>query len=741
MKQHLARYLLGFALLLLLLGHSARFYQIPLITRADAIIYDAKVVLSMPQKMDDRVVILDIDEKSLAEIGRWPWGRDKLAVLVNNLFDKYQVAVLGFDAVFAERDDTSGLLSLESLANKQLKDSSAFQSALHDLRPQLDYDAQFAAALKGRRVALGYFMSSEDQNALGALPQPVLPAGTFNGRRIDFHSYSGYGGNLNQLQQSAASAGFFNMVPDYDGSTRRVPMLAEYKGAYYESLSLAMVRQLVGNPKVTPGFPTKASGNEYTAMEWIDLPTQQGTIRIPVDETVSALVPFRGYQGSFRYIPAADVIAGRAKLEDLQHKLVILGTTAAGLKDLRVTPVGNVYPGVEVHANLIAGMLDGAIKYRPSYVLGADVVIMLLAGGVMVFLLPLLSASRATIASVLVLLFLLSVNFSFWQIGNLVLPLANSLVLVFLLYAINMSWGYFVESRTKRQLTSLFGQYVPPELVEEMSRDPENYSMAGRKAELTVLFSDVRGFTTISEGLDPAELAELMNLYLGAMTEVVRDNRGTLDKYIGDAIMAFWGAPVGDADHAKHAVLTALKMQTALVELNKTLVAKGWPDLKIGVGVNTGTMTVGDMGSPVRQSYTVMGDAVNLGSRLEGITKQYGVGIIVGETTREILKKEFVFRELDRVKVKGKDEPVGIYEPLGLEGEPSRSEMEELRQWSQFLRSYRSQDWDTAEVALLNLTRINPRYLYEKVYTERIAHYRKEPPGPDWDGSWKFDTK
>jgi len=255
-----------------------------------------------------------------------------------------------------------------------------------------------------------------------------------------------------------------------------------------------------------------------------------------------------------------------------------------------------------------------------------------------------------------------------------------------------------------------------------------------------VLFSDVRGFTTISEGLQPDQLAALMNEYLGAMTQVIRHHRGTLDKYIGDAIMAFWGAPVDDPEHAKHAVVTGMEMQAALIELNKTLVAKGWPELKIGVGVNTGTMTVGDMGSPVRQSYTVMGDAVNLGSRLEGITKQYGVGFIVGETTREALKKEMVFRELDRVRVKGKDEPVGIYEPLGLEGSVPKEVLDELKLWHQALRAYRNQDWDQVEVALMNLSRLAPRQLYE-IYAERVAHYRKEPPGEGWDGAWKFETK
>ena len=740
MKQHLVRFGLGFVVLLILLGHSARIYEIPLVSRLDAIIYDTKVVLTMPRRPDDRVAIINIDEKSLAELGHWPWSRDKLVALVDRLFDQYHAAALGFDIVFAERDESSGLKNLDALAGKQLKENGAYQSALRELRPQLDFDARFAAAIQGRPVVLGYFFNSEGDKAIGKLPAPVLPAGSFPGRKIDFYNFPSYGANLAPLQDSAANGGYFNMVPDIDGTVRRVPMLVEYKDAYYESLSLAMIRMILGEPKVVPGFPTDASSKGYNAMEWIDLPTDKGTMRIPVDEKVSSLVPYRGFQGSFKYISAADVIAGRAPKEDLAGKILLMGTTAAGLLDLRSTPVSNVYPGVEVHANLIAGMLDGNIKYKPSYVLGADVVLMLLAGAVMVFLLPLLSAYRATIATIIVLLFLLSVNFAFWHVGNLVLPLANGLVLVAALYALNMAWGYFVESRTKRQLTGLFGQYVPPELVEEMSRDPENYSMAGRKAELTVLFSDVRGFTTISEGLEPDQLAALMNEYLGAMTQVIRGHRGTLDKYIGDAIMAFWGAPVDDPQHAFHAVLAAMDMQAALVDLNKELVAKGWPELKIGVGVNTGVMTVGDMGSPVRQSYTVMGDAVNLGSRLEGITKQYGVGIIAGELTREALKSRIVFRELDRVRVKGKDEPVGIYEPIGEEGKVDKAQLDELKLWNATLRAYRSKDWDQAEMNLLNLTRMAPHYLYE-LYSKRIVHYRQNPPEDNWDGVTTFETK
>lgn len=742
LKKHLVQIVLGLALGLVFLGHAGNLYHIPLVGILDAFIYDARLRLTMPGGVDERIVILDIDEKSLAENGRWPWSRDRMATLVDRLFDRYGIAVLGFDVVFAEPDDSSGLKSLEALGKKELKDDAGYQAALRSLRDNLDFDRRFAESFAKRRVVLGYYFTSlEKAQTSGQLPQPVLPAGTFKGRNLAITSYNGYGANLAQYQANAANAGHFVPKIDFDGVSRRVPMLVEYEGAYYESLSLAMVRVLLGMPPIVPGYaeePPLAS-RSYAGLEWLDLQTARGTVRIPVDESASSLIPYRGKQGSFRYLSIGDALHGRLPVEALKDRIVLVGTTTPGLMDLRSTPVETVYPGVEIHANLVAGILDGNIKLKPAYVLGAEVLMVGFAGLALALLLPLFSPLRATVLAAGALLAAVALNFYLWQSG-LVLPLAATLLMILTLYALSMSWGYFVESRSKRQLTGLFGQYVPPELVEEMSRDPENYSMEGRNEELTVLFSDVRSFTTISEGLDPKELTQLMNEYLGAMTEVIRRNRGTLDKYIGDAIMAFWGAPVTDPEHARHAVLTALEMQCELRKLDEPFKARGWKPLHIGVGINTGTMTVGDMGSPVRQSYTVMGDAVNLGSRLEGITKQYGVGILVGETTRALVK-DVVFRELDRVRVKGKDEPVAIHEPLGLAGEVDKERQESLKLWQQALRLYRAQDWDQADVQIYNLLRREPDCHLYQLYAKRIAHYRNHPPGADWDGVTTFETK
>jgi adenylate cyclase len=739
MKQNIVRIVLGLVIALFFIGHAARYYEVPIITQLDNIVYDARLQLTMPRGVDERIVILDIDEKSLQEVARWPWPRDIMAELIEKLFGEYEVAIVAFDVVFAEADYSSGIRVLDQLAQGALKDVPDFLQSYRGLRSSLDNDGRFAQAIKGKPVVLGYYLNSDkDAKRIAAIPDPVLPKGTFQGRNIPFTSWVGYGGNLPQFLGNAASAGHFNPITDPDGVVRRVPMIAELDGAYYEALSLAVVRTILGFPKVEPGYaPDRFLQRGYTGLEWL----QVGPLAIPVDETASALIPYRGHKFSFAYVSLADVLAGRVPLERLKGKIALVGTTAPGLLDLRSTPVDNVFPGVEVHANLIAGMLDKRIKLKPPYMLGAEVVLLLVGGVTLSLLIPMLAPLWATLATLAGMLTVTGLNVAIWTEADMVLPLAASLLMTLSLYIVNMAYGYFVEARSKRQFTELFGQYVPPELVDRMARDPQKYNMEPRAAELTILFSDVRGFTSISEALKPEELREYINAYLTDMSGIIRGrHRGTLDKYIGDAIMAFWGAPVDDAQHARNGVLAALDMQKERRILNGKFAARGWPTLKIGVGVNSGNVRVGDMGSQVRRAYTVMGDPVNVASRLEGRTKYYGVGILVGEATRNAVK-EVVFKEIDRIKVKGKDEAVTIYEPLGPEGEVERKVLDELKLWNQTLRAYRGQQWDQVEVSLLNLQRMNPECELYALYGERVTQFRRAPPPAGWDGVTSFDEK
>ncbi len=524
---------------------------------------------------------------------------------------------------------------------------------------------------------------------------------------------------------------------DDDGLVRRVTMLYEYEGDYYESLSLAIARTALGVPRVEPVYAgEQKAGAQYAGLEWLKV----GQRLIPVDERVRTLVPYRGPKGSFPYVPAADVLHKRVPPEQLEGTIVLVGTSAPGLLDLRSAPVQKVFPGVEIHANLVAGIIDNTIKEKPAYTLGAEFVVLALAGVVMYLTFALMGPGRASLVTLMLALTVVVVNLVVWIQGNLVLPIAATLLMLGALYLVNMSYGFFVESRGKRQLAGLFGQYVPPELVDEMSEDPDQYTLEAESRELTVLFSDVRGFTTISEGLDPKALSELMNEFLTPLTRVIHQHRGTIDKYMGDAIMAFWGAPIEDPDHARHALEAGMEMVRLLDDMQGEFSARGWPEVRIGVGLNTGPMSVGNMGSEFRMAYTVLGDAVNLGSRLEGLTRQYGVDIIVNESTRAAVP-DYVYRELDRVRVKGKDKPVAIYEPLGPKGSLPRETRDELAVYEQALKLYRGQNWDMAELQFLNLQRMAPERTLYRIYAERVAHFRDEPPGADWDGVFTFKTK
>jgi adenylate cyclase len=739
--QKLSRYALGLLALAALLGHAAGFYSLGLISRLDAIIYDTRLRLTMPNSIDERIVILDIDEKSLAEVGRWPWNRDRLVQLVSKAFEQYGIALLGMDDLFAESDESSGLAVLEQLASGPLQANEPFRAALHRLRPKLDYDGRFAETIAKYPVILGFaFTDGAKETSTGTLPAPVLSAEALRRRGVAATVFERYSGNRPEFQRAALGAGHYNGLADFDGLSRRVALVAEYAGNYYEALSLAVARAALGNPKLVPSFsPAGPFSSSDPTIEAIELLTGRGTVRIPVDRHVRALIPYRGAQGSYRYYSAADVLAERVSKDAMRGKIALLGTTAPGLLDQRATPVGEIYPGVEVHANMLSGILDGTVKSQPAYVSGVEMLLLVLVALVLLFWLPRFSPLRATLGFAALLAFLIALNFAFWEFANLVLPLASIIVLALVLYAFNMSFGYVFETHAKQRLAQLFGHYVPPELVEEMSRNPDRYDMEGRSAELTVMFADIRGFTALSEGLAPQTMAYLMKEYFSAMTQVIRANRGTLDKYIGDAIMAFWGAPVDDSLHALNAVITAMEMQRMLTEINLAFKARSWPELTIGIGINSGTMTVGDMGSRERKAYTVLGDPVNLADRLEGLTAYYGVGIIMGEAVQEILP-DIECRELDQVRVKGRARSVRIYQPMGVRETVGVSEQNELVLWRQALTQYRAQDWGKAEAILKRLAASAPHCRLYSLYLERLVTLRVRQPVSSWDGVWQFDT-
>jgi adenylate cyclase len=637
LRKRLARIAVGLVLVLVFLGHAAGYYTLPLLSNLEAIVYDTRLRLTMPGTVDTRIAILDIDEKSLAEKedggeGHWPWPRDRLALLLDKLFEKYEVAIVGFDVVFAERDESSGIRVLERLDEHELRDMPEFHSALKRITPQLQYDDIFARKMRGRRVVLGYVFSNAEAGRIqkkGLLPQPVFPHGTFAKRPIYTTSWNGYTANLEGLQKAAASAGHFNSNTDDDGIVRRVPMLVEHDGAYYEPLSLAMVRTLFDVKTVQAIFPDEAyTSRQYAGLEWL----QVGSMRIPLDETASALVPYRGRQGSFNYFSLVDVLNERINPAELKGKIALVGTTAPGLLDLRATPVGPTYPGVEIHANLIAGILDGAIKQRPPYVLAAEFMLLLFSGVAVALLLPFLSPLISTVTTVVVLALVVAANVAIFDYGNVVLPLASGLVLILILFTFNMAYGFFVEARGMQKITSLFGQYVPPELVEQMARNPERFSMAPRAQELSVLFSDVRGFTTISESLSPEDLAAYINEYLTTMSLVIREQHGgTLDKYIGDGLMATCGVPRRGPMDATNSILCALAMRASMKEWNAIRDQQVWQPIDIGIGIYYGPVVMGNIGSEERMEFAVIGDTVNVASRIEHLSRELETEIVLSD--------------------------------------------------------------------------------------------------------------
>lgn len=726
-----------FALFLL---HSARILPMRLLDVVEAFTYDARVLLTLPNTADPRVVIVDLDERTLAAEG-WPMRRDKMGRLVTQLFDTYGARALGFDIVFAEPDDRAAR-AWDELSHGPLADLPGVAERDAAIRASLDYDRQFAEAIRGRNVVLGVFFKQgvpEGEAATqGGICAPLYDRNASKVYAVDFLTPAGYGASIPALAEAGPWCGFFdNPLVDADGIYRRVPLLQQYEGSLYPSLALQLARLALGEAPVALEFdPPEVRTSLH--LERVRI----GELAAPVDEQVAVYVPYRGDNRTFAYVSATDVIRGTVpEPERLKGAVVLLGTTAAGLLDFRSTPVNKVFAGVEVHANIVSGILDGHIRQKAPYYSGIEVVMLLVIAVLVAWAFSKLSALVSAAVSIGAMVMVTVLAFALWSGADFIMPLGVPVAFTLILSTPHLIYGYFIESRGKRSISKLFGQYIPPELVEEMAEHPEAISMEGESREMSVLFSDVRNFTSISEKLDAKELAAMMNAYLTKQTGVIHKYRGTIDKYIGDAIMAFWGAPLPDKDNALHAVSAALDMVAAVRALDADFEQRGWPRLNIGVGINTGKMNVGNMGSEFRMAYTVMGDAVNLGSRLEGLTKEYGVAILISEDTRNQLPSDWAFREVDLVRVKGRAEPVAIYEPMGPKEDLDPGLRQDLARHRGAMKLYRAQKWDEAEAEFFSLSqspRSHPIYLK---FVERIMEWRENPPGKDWDGAYNFTHK
>lgn len=727
---------LGIVYISLLMLQGAGGWLSELNSRLEWMAYDLRMQISLSLsagvELDPLVTIVDIDERSLQAEGHWPWPRRRIAALADRLFDA-GAAVVAFDVVFPETEPNP---ADRVMAATPPDIPVEFLQQLGALGQQLDGDRVLGEALSGRPAVLGFLMSNQSQTAVGVLPIPVAEITSETGDRLSVARYAYFTANNRALQQAAPSGGFFMVEPDGDGVIRRSALVARHADALFPSLALAAVHEYYGAPGV--GFNTVQVGDRLR-IDGLEIPGLEHPI--PTDQEARVIIPFRGPEGSYRYLSASDVLNGDFQPEVVQDTIVLIGTTAAGLFDLRATPVQNVFPGVEVHANIISGLLNNDFPIVTSAAEGLDIFMILGVGLVFALVFPHLRVGWLLAIAATVILAYLALNFWLWSQRNIVTSVALPMLALSALAALNIAWGYIYESRSRNKLKDVFGQYVPKALVEKLNQNPGmSLGFEGETREMSVLFCDIRGFTGLSENLSANELKKMLNFFFTPMTQIIFNRHGTIDKYIGDLIMAFWGAPLPDENHRRHAVDSALRMLEAVDEMQDELTQQGWPEIRVGVGVNSGPMNVGDMGSIYRRNYTVLGDAVNLGSRLEGLTKFYRVTLVVSEFTREGLD-DIAFRPLDRVRVKGRSHPVNIFQPLGPAEELSETEKTALATHQQAMHAYYQRRWDQAEALWRELAAADPQAHLYSLYLERIATLRENPPAEDWDGAYTHTSK
>jgi len=678
------------------------------------------------KESDTNIVILDIDEKSLQAEGRWAWSRVKIGKLVNKLAE-HGALVVAFDIVFSEPERNPATEILENYPSYDI------QSELQAIENIADADKAFANSFTNIDVVLGYFFNSEN-TTIGAIPPSVRDYGPEILDTFVTPTLPGIISNLPLLQDAAIGAGSVYTLPDADGVIRRSPLVTGYDGKLFPALSLA-------------------AGMAYLFSEDIELYTSElgGLTSITsigiseylanTDAQGSVLVPYIGKQKSFPYISATDVLNDNIEDGVLNSAIVLVGTSALGLRDLRTTPLETNYPGVEVHANILKGLLEGNIPFQPDWEAGLVRTLIILLGAFLALILPRLSSLVMIFTGISTLVIYQLINYYLWTESRFDLSQAPIVILILSITALNIGIGFFQESSRRKDLKDMFEQYVPPAHIDKMvSAEQNSNAFVSDSREMTVLFSDIRSFTSISEGLSAEQLKLMLNEYFTPITQIIFEREGTIDKYVGDMVMAFWGAPLEDSEHRLHALEAALSMLEKTEQLKQEFKEKGLPEINIGIGLNSGLMNVGDMGSKYRKAYTVLGDAVNLSSRLESLTKFYGVQCLVGENTIQGIK-DFTFREIDRIQVKGKQEPVNVFEPIGRTSNLNSNELKELESYHSALSLYRAMQWEDAEKVFQYLNKQAPQTLIYLIYLERIAEYKAISLPNDWDSTFKHSTK
>ena len=679
------------------------------------------------------VTIVDIDEKSLAKLGQWPWPRTRIADLVTNL-TKLGAVVIAFDIIFAEPDRLNPDNAADTF--RSLDDETKTK-----LRALPSNDQLFADAMRRSRVVVGESgLPSVVSDLDKTLPVTGMAMLGENPQRFMFQ-FPGLLRNTHVLESAAGGRGLLTINPERDGIVRRVPMIMQAQGETMPSLSFEMLRVATGTDTIF--IKSGIEGIRSVAVKGFEVPTNRNG---------QLWVHFAAYDPTL-YVPAIDVLEGRVAPEMIARKLILIGTSAVGLNDIKTTPVSAAMPGVEIHAQVLEAALTKSLLAQPPYAPLLEFGSALLLGILVIIFTPKFGPITLVVVGALFATALIGTSWYFFTVHRLLVDFTYPLLSTTAIYLTLIFSSFVREQAQRKQIRSAFAQYMSPALVEQLAQSPEKLVLGGEDRELTIMFSDVRGFTTISETFkhDPQGLTALMNRFLTPLTNAILARKGYIDKYMGDAIMAFWNAPIDDGQHTLNACEAALDMLERIDALNKVREVEAqetgstFIPINVGIGLNTGICTVGNMGSDIKFNYSVLGDSVNLASRLEGQSKEYGFPIIVGSKTALSVKEKFAILELDFIMVKGKKEPEVIYAIAGREDTAQSGRFQRLRNLTiEMLACYRSRDWEGALAAIERGRRTDEAHTLENLYNlyeARLLAYQETPPPADWNGAFALLTK